>query len=63
MAATFLTIAMLAGGVALAAHYGNFSMRTGDRMEMGADSGQRHDPSYMALMLNMTVSADGFSFH
>jgi hypothetical protein len=38
LAATFLTLAMLAGGVALAARYGDFSMRAGDRMEMGADT-------------------------
>ena len=41
LAATFLTLAMLAGGVALAARYGDFSMRAGDRMEMGSDSGYR----------------------
>jgi hypothetical protein len=35
LAATFLTLAMLAGGVALAARYGDFSMRARDRMEMG----------------------------
>src|ERR1035437_9396114 len=35
LATTFLTLAMLAGGVALAARYGDFSMRAGDRMEMG----------------------------
>jgi hypothetical protein len=29
---------MLAGGVALAARYGDFSMRASDRMEMGADT-------------------------
>jgi Domain of unknown function (DUF4396) len=41
LAATFLTLAMLAGGVALAARYGGFLMRAGGRMEMGADSGYR----------------------
>src|SRR5450759_4003943 len=35
LAATFLTLAMLAGGIALAARYGGFSMRASDRMEMG----------------------------
>src|SRR5450759_2385641 len=35
LAATFLTLAMLAGGIALAARYGGFSMRARDRMEMG----------------------------
>jgi hypothetical protein len=39
LAATFLTLALLASGVALAARYGDFSMRAGDRVEMGADSG------------------------
>jgi hypothetical protein len=37
LAATFLTLALLAGGVALAARYGDFSMRAGDR-RMNADS-------------------------
>jgi len=37
LAATFLTLALLAGGVALAARYGDFSMRVGDRMEMVKD--------------------------
>jgi hypothetical protein len=40
LSAAFLTLALLAGGVALAASYGDFAMRAGDRKEMGADSGQ-----------------------
>jgi uncharacterized protein DUF4396 len=43
LAATVLTLTLLAGGVALAARYGDFSMRAGDRMEMGADSGQSRE--------------------
>jgi Domain of unknown function (DUF4396) len=42
LAATFLTLVMLAGGVALAARYGGFSMRAGDR-KMEADSGQSRE--------------------
>lgn len=38
LAATLLTLAMLAGGVVLAARYGDFSMRAGDR-----NSGQSHE--------------------
>lgn len=40
LSAAFLTFALLAGGVALAGHYGDFAMRAGDHKEMGADSGQ-----------------------
>jgi Domain of unknown function (DUF4396) len=43
MAATFLTLVMLVGGVSLAAYYGDFSMRAGDRMTMGAGSGQSRE--------------------
>lgn len=43
LAATLVTLALLAGGVALAARYGDFSMRAGDRMKMEADSGQSRE--------------------
>lgn len=39
LAAMLLTLALLAGGVALAARYGDFSMRAGDRTKMEAPSG------------------------
>lgn len=40
LAAMLLTLALLAVGVALAARYGDFSMRAGDHMKMKAASGQ-----------------------
>lgn len=43
LAATVLTLALLAGGVALGVRYGDFSMRAGDRMEVGANSGQSRE--------------------
>jgi hypothetical protein len=43
MAVTSLTLAMLVGGVAIAAYYGDFSMRAGDRKEMRSDSGQSRE--------------------
>ena len=40
LTAVVLTFAMLVVGIIIAARYGDFSMRAGDRMETEADSGQ-----------------------
>jgi hypothetical protein len=63
LSAAFLTLALLAGGVVLAAHYGDFAMRAGDRKEMGADSVAKPQYSQFdnSLNDNGTVTVSGIS--
>ena len=56
LAATLLTLAMLAGGVSIAAYYGDFSMRAGDRMKMLADFSQSREAVFLPLS-DITMAA------